>query len=214
MNLIYLHGFCSSPASDKADFFAARLRACGVHVVVPDLNGESFTRMTLTEQLQIVAAEAARLNGPLCLMGSSLGAFVAALFAQREARVERLICMAPAFGFYQRFLARMPLSQQAQWRCDGTLMVEHYAYKREVPLNYVFVEDAQQYDQWRLDRTLPALVMHGLRDETVSWHAAESYLQANPLAELVLYNADHSLFDVKPQMWRQVRAFLQLDEKG
>ena len=43
---------------------------------------------------------------PVTLMGSSLGGYLAALYAARHAEVERLVLMAPAFCFPRRWAAR------------------------------------------------------------------------------------------------------------
>ena len=41
---------------------------------------------------------------PLVLMGSSLGGYLAALYAERHPKaVDRLVLIAPAFGFLQRW---------------------------------------------------------------------------------------------------------------
>ena len=58
-------------------------------------------------------------NGePVILMGSSLGGYLAALYAARHANVERLVLLAPAFNFptrwRQRFSARRTRRMEAQ----------------------------------------------------------------------------------------------------
>ncbi len=210
MNLIYLHGFCSSPNSDKGRYFGERLASHGVGVHMPDLNGSEFRKMTLSGQLQQIGELCSELAGPIAAMGSSLGGFLAALYAQTDSRVERIVLMAPAFEFHRRFLCRLPASELNSWRATGELMVEHYAYGRQVPLDYRFVEDAAQYDEMPLERRLPALVMHGVHDEVVPWELGRDYLNRNSDAELLLLQSDHSLADKKAAMWRQVRGFLEL----
>jgi predicted esterase YcpF (UPF0227 family) len=70
--VIYLHGFASSPHSRKARFFAAKLRAEGFTVEIPDLAAGDFEHLTLSGQLRVV--ETALSKGPAILIGSSLGA--------------------------------------------------------------------------------------------------------------------------------------------
>jgi len=58
---LYLHGFASGPASTKAQFFAARLRALGATVEIPDL-APDFTHMTIASMLGIVQRWEARIG--------------------------------------------------------------------------------------------------------------------------------------------------------
>ena len=69
--ILYLHGFASGPASNKARFFERRLEAAGAHVAALDLARGDFEHLTITGQLQ--AVEEAAAGEPVALMGSSLG---------------------------------------------------------------------------------------------------------------------------------------------
>jgi hypothetical protein len=51
MKYIYLHGFASSPASRKAQFFAGKLRELGLVVEVPHLESEGFLHLTVTHSM-------------------------------------------------------------------------------------------------------------------------------------------------------------------
>ena len=76
--LLYLHGFASSPQSSKARFFVERARAAGLPADCPDLNQPDFGTLTVTRMIERVRdAAAAMPAGPVALVGSSLGAFVA-----------------------------------------------------------------------------------------------------------------------------------------
>jgi pimeloyl-ACP methyl ester carboxylesterase len=77
-HVIYLHGFTSSPASSKAQRFGRELAARGVTFACPDFNHPSFHTLTITRMLEQTAEAIARAPaGPVALVGSSLGAFVA-----------------------------------------------------------------------------------------------------------------------------------------
>ena len=104
MRIVYLHGFASSPGSSKAQFFKDCFSECGVPVEIPELDGGNFTGLTVTGQLKVVEQTVA--GRPAILMGSSLGGYVAALFASRCALVEKLILMAPALRFPSRWRER------------------------------------------------------------------------------------------------------------
>ena len=101
-HVIYLHGFTSSPASSKAQRFERELRARDVGFYCPDLNVPKFESLTITRMLGQVGDVLATIDrGPVALVGSSLGAFVAlhAAAADRRGLVDRLLLLAPAFDF-------------------------------------------------------------------------------------------------------------------
>ena len=82
---VYLHGFASSPASSKAGRFGRELEARGVGFSCPDLNQPAFETLTVTRMLeQARAAIVAAPRGPVALIGSSHGAFVALHAAGRR----------------------------------------------------------------------------------------------------------------------------------
>jgi hypothetical protein len=143
---IYLHGFGSGPQSAKATFFRQRLQQVGIPVQVPDLNQDNFAQLTLTRQIQQVSSQLAEMNyPPVTLIGSSLGGLVAAWVAERQPCVQRLVLLAPAFGFLGHWLPRLGAEAVETWQRTGQLMVFHYGEGRPLPLEYGFVADAQRY---------------------------------------------------------------------
>src|SRR3712207_248123 len=99
MRVLYLHGFASGPSSGKAQFFRARLAERGVQLEIPDLVEGDFENLTITGQLAVIERTAR--GDPVVLMGSSLGGYLAALYASSHPEVTKLILMAPAFYFPQ-----------------------------------------------------------------------------------------------------------------
>ncbi len=142
--IVYLHGFASSPASSKARHFEERLRAGGACVTVPDLADGDFAHLTISGQLAIL--ERAAGAGPVHLVGSSMGGYLAALFAARHANVGRLVLLAPAFRFHQRWLERLGATEMERWRREDALEVFHYGEGRNRTLRYRLMEDAEQYE--------------------------------------------------------------------
>jgi pimeloyl-ACP methyl ester carboxylesterase len=88
--IVYLHGYKSSPRSTKAQFFGRRFAELRVPFEVPDISAE-----TMAGQLRII--EDACRGEAVTLMGSSLGGFLAALYAARHPEVQRAVLTAPAF---------------------------------------------------------------------------------------------------------------------
>src|SRR6266849_1150851 len=100
-SVLYLHGFASGPSSSKARYFREKLEACGLRVEIPDLAAGDFEHLTITGQLAVI--ERCAKGQPICLSGSSLGGYLAALYAARHPEVERVILFAPAFHFAHRW---------------------------------------------------------------------------------------------------------------
>src|ERR1700674_3325484 len=127
MRIVYLHGFASSPQSGKAQFFKRKFDALGVPFAAPQLDEGDFERLTITSQLGVVErAVAAR---PAVLMGSSLGGYLAALYAARHpGQVKRLVLLAPAFQFPTRWRARFRPQDIELWKEQGSAPFFHYGY--------------------------------------------------------------------------------------
>jgi uncharacterized protein len=206
MGYIYLHGFASGPLSSKAQFFLKRFEEQGVALEIPRLDGGDFRGLTITGQLRVV--EQAVGDGPTVLFGSSLGGYLAALFASRHPnKVARLVLMAPAFQFPSRWRARFKAHDLELWKRRGSLPIFHYGYKKEMDLGYQIVEDAGRYEE-EPEITQPALVFHGVRDEVVPVRISEDYARRHPNVELRLFDSGHELTDVLEEMWVSTLSFL------
>jgi uncharacterized protein len=191
--LIYLHGFASSPGSNKATRFAQALRAKGVTVEVPDLNEGDFRGLTISRQLRLVERLSAG-GDPLAIVGSSMGGYVAALHAAREPRVAALVLLAPAFDFHRRWLERVGEGTAAEWQRRGWMPVMHYSTNELEFIGWSLIDDARQYPPFP-EVTMPTLVIHGRRDETVDHHGSLQFAAHHPNVELELLDSDHSLAD-------------------
>lgn len=203
MSVIYLHGFGSGPNSTKATFFRQRLQQIGIPLQVPDLNQGDFAQLTLTRQIQQVCQHLAEYaDTPVTLIGSSLGGVVAAWVAEQQVCVQRLVLLAPAFGFLSHWLPRLGAEAVEAWRRTGSLSVFHYGEGRPLPLAYTFVTDAQRYPEGALRRPVPTLILHGIQDETIPIQASRDYVAHRPWAQLMPLESDHALTDVLEPIWQ------------
>src|SRR5579872_1082450 len=101
MRFIYLHGFASGPRSRKAQSFREALANRNIDLEIPDLAEGDFEHLTISRQLEVIGKT---LDGSACrLVGSSMGGYLASLYAAAHPEVERLVLLAPAFGFAKRW---------------------------------------------------------------------------------------------------------------
>ena len=205
MRVIYLHGFASGPASGKAQFFVRQLAEHGIGVEVPDLAEGAFERLTISGQLAVV--ERVARNEAVSLIGSSLGGYLAALYASRHPEVERLVLLAPAFQALHRWPQDLGPDKMARWRESGKLAFYNYAEGGERDLNYDFVEDCARYDPAPAF-SQPALLFHGTHDDVVLPRYSEEYARSHANVRLRLVASDHQLTGVIGAIWDEARPFL------
>ncbi len=203
--VIYLHGFASSPQSRKAQFFAGKLRLEGCTVEIPDLAAGNFSHLTISGQLRIV--DALLKDGRAILMGSSLGGYLAALSAASHPEVEKVILLAPAFGFYDLWREEMGEEKLRAWRENGAIPVFHYGQGEDMPLAFDLMEDAAGYEGFP-DFGQAGLIFHGVDDSVVPIAQSRHYAAARPNIHLLEFRSGHELTDVLDDMWLAAREFL------
>ena len=211
MRVVYLHGFASSPQSSKAQFFARKFSEAGVSFEAPALDGGDFEKLTITGQLEVVgrAVERARSEpGEVTLMGSSLGGYLAALYAgQHPTQVGKLILLAPAFHFLERWRKRLRPEEFDAWQRQGWAPIYHFGAKREMRLGRQFLEDGATYPA-EPEFPQPALILHGRSDPVVPYEVSSQYALAHPRARLVPLDSGHELTDVLDALWAATAEFL------
>jgi uncharacterized protein len=212
MKVVYLHGFASSAASKKAAFFAERLRGHGLTLRCPDFNEPDFSSLTMTRMLDRLSREFGPLaDGPVALVGSSLGGTLAILAADRFAdRVDRLALLAPAVMFAKPGHHLLPPERIEEWRRKGTLAFFHYGFNEERLLDFPFYTDTMRYDAFETQFTQPALIFQGLRDESVDYRSVELFARARPNVTLSLVDDDHQMIASLPRIWDDMEPFLEL----
>ncbi len=205
MRILYLHGFTSSPGSRKARYFGARLRECGFEPEIPELDDGDFEHLTISGQLRLI--ERIARGEAVTLIGSSMGGYLAALYAARHPETARLVLLAPAFSLARRWPDWLGADQMAEWRRTGRHMIYHYADGCERPLGYDIIEDAAQYDDFPAV-SQPTLVFHGRNDTTVPCSLSEEFAKGRPNATLTLLDDGHELSGSMEETWRGAKGFL------
>ncbi len=210
MQYIYLHGFASSPNSAKALYLRDRFAEYNIQLQIPDLNQGDFSHLTITRQIHQVSAEFFLPGIPVTLIGSSLGGLTAAILAQKYAQVEKLILLAPAFGFLSYWLPTLEPEKIQRWQQEKYLMVYHYGEGKFLPLSYDFVKDAAQYQENPWQRPVSTLILHGKNDEVIPVQASREFTKSRPWVQLVELPSDHALGNVLPEIWQAIQMFCQL----
>lgn len=216
MHVFYLHGFASSPQGGKAQLLAERFAPLGVTLHAPDLNEPAFETLTVTRMIgQVEAAMAALPPGPVALIGSSLGAFVAWHVAARAGRrgtraVDRLVLLAPALELDWSTFPGLAGDGLRRWCETGTLDVFHHAYGRPARIGYALYEDAHQYDSRTAVVSAPTLIFQGRRDELVDARMVEAFAAERSNITLRLFDDDHRLQASLGPIVRETGAFLGL----
>ena len=203
--IVYLHGFASGPTSKKAQFFRARFAQLGIGLEIPDLADGHFEQLTISGQVEVI--ERASRGKPVTLIGSSMGGYLAAVFAARHTEVEKIVLMAPAFCFSKRWPQTLGDSTMEEWRRKGVLEVFHYSQGRTVELGYQLIEDGRQYEDYPQIRQ-PALIFHGRNDTVVPADLSVEFAGRHPQAQLHLMESDHELLNVLDDMWMETEKFL------
>jgi len=169
----------------------------GVRLEIPAMDEGDFEHLTISRQLGVLE----RLIGgePVRLTGSSMGGYLAALYASLHPEVDRVVMMAPAFGFAQRWKERV---------VEGAdLEVFHYGDNVNRRVHYGLIADSVQFPA-NPDFRQPGLIFHGVHDDVVPVEYSRSFAAENSSVRLVEMESDHELLDVLPQIVSQTLDFL------
>ena len=207
VSFIYLHGFASSPQSRKAQVLGDRFAALNVPLHRPDLNADDFSHLTLSRQIAQIEALLPPAPESTVLIGSSFGGLTAAWLGDRHPQIEKLVLLAPAFGFLDHWLPKLGEAALQHWRDTGYYSVYHYRDATQLPLHYGFITDNQRYDDTTLQRPVPTLILHGRHDEVIPFSASQAYAAARPWVTLIPLDSDHTLSNVDAEIWAAIQSF-------
>jgi len=207
MKYLYLHGFASSAQSTKARYMQQKFAELGLTLHVPDLNLADFSKVTISEQLIYLDRNYLNDDEPLVVIGSSLGGFLAVQLASQNVLTQKLVLLAPAFGFSQRIAKTLGAENMAQWQQDGSREFYHYGLKRNLNLQFQFFVDAQKYSEEKLTRSLPILIFHGIDDDVVPSALSEEFAKMRSQVTLKLLIDDHALGKDLDSIWQDIKHF-------
>jgi pimeloyl-ACP methyl ester carboxylesterase len=222
--VLWVHGFGSHRGGEKAEAVRAECAPRGWAFAAFDFRGhgdssgtlDAFRPSHLIADLEAVRDFlAARGHMRIGLVASSMGAFAAAWFARANPdAVAGCVFLAPAFGFLERRWNPLTDAERAAWKRSGRLRVKNEWL--DVEVGYGLAEEREQFHPrdlaagWRT----PALLFHGLADETVPETDSLDFVRnvAYPAIELrLLKDGDHRLTAYKDEIAEETaRFFLRL----
>jgi pimeloyl-ACP methyl ester carboxylesterase len=211
MAFMALHGFASSPRSQKNVALAAAFEERGLALHRPDLNRPSFGALSFSAML----SELDRLDRELApqawsIVGSSLGGYVAALWAAAHPeRVARLVLLCPAFELAQRWSTLVTPHGFEAWRASGRHPFED-ASGQTVGLHFAFVEEAMRLPPMPSPRC-PIRVIHGVHDVRVPIETSRRFVAADPSRRSLVEREDgHELLADRAWLCREVLSFFEV----
>ncbi len=191
IEFVYLHGFASSPQSQKATAFKKRFSELGLPLTVPDLEGGDFKHLTISRQIRIINETLDTFpDATWALIGSSMGGYLAAVTGQLRPEVKALYLMCPGFNFIRRW--RLALADEIQ-KGEGLIRVFNYRYNKNMELDLEIFEDAEQWEAIDFDRPGSTRIIHGLHDETVDIEESRNFARQHSWVNLKELDSDHGL---------------------
>lgn len=220
--ILYLHGFGSMQAGEKAEFFRRRAMENGFGFCSFDFQGHgqsggSLRELTLTRNLEDIG----RVHGflrergqeRLCLMGSSMGGGAALWYsALHPESIAAGLHIAPALDLEQGLIAWAGPERCRLWEETGYIHFQNDLVSCE--LSWAMIEDLRAHSMEELMRQYrtPALLLQGKRDESVPWKAVTDFTTRCPYPVIDLHlfaDGDHRLTDRKDRLWDLMMEFLR-----
>jgi len=194
MDIIYLHGFASSPFSKKADVFKKRFSQLSIPLIVPDLQEGNFENLTISSQVRVVQKIIDSGAGRrFAIIGSSMGGYLAVLLAQLNAHVAGLYLMGPGFNFLERWQKTLIKMTSGSCQLPEFIEVFHYGFNKNVTMSAGIFKDAERWEGLSLARKLPTRIVHGLHDDTVDINESREFVKSHPWISMEELDSDHGL---------------------
>jgi pimeloyl-ACP methyl ester carboxylesterase len=204
--VVWLGGFRSDMGGTKAQALAEWAQAKGRAFLRFDYfaHGESegdFAQGTITRwRADALAVIDALTEGPLVLVGSSMGGWIACLVAAvRPERLAGVVLIAPAADMTERLIIpSLPAEVKAQIADTGVWLRPSGYGDAPYPITRVLLEDGARWSilSGPVPITAPVRVLHGREDPDVPWtHGLELFngLKSADAVFQLIADGDHRL---------------------
>lgn len=203
--VVFLPGFRSDMTGDKATALASFCAGTGIGLLRFDYSGHGASTGDFIDgtigawAADALAAIDALTTGPLILVGSSMGGWLALLTAiARPDRIAALIGIAAAPDFTQRLMwdSMMP-RERAKLEQDGVLYIPSQ-YGDPTPITRGLIQDGTNHLvlTGRIPINCPIRLLHGQADPDVPWEMALSIAEqaeAPDIRVILIKDGDHRL---------------------
>jgi len=219
---LYVHGFGSDQAGEKAEHFRSRAAEAGFPFCSFDFQGHgasggSLRDLTLTRNLDDLARVhdwlRERGHERLCLLGSSMGGGTALWYsALHPEPIVAGLHIAPALEMGKGLLTWAGPERARVWEETGTILFQNEFVTCD--LGWCLIEDFRAHPlEELLERyRTPTLLLQGRRDASVSWRSVADFAArcAGEPVELHLFaDGDHRLTDLKDRLWDLMLEFVR-----
>ncbi|MGQ7844068.1 alpha/beta fold hydrolase [Granulosicoccus sp. 3-233] len=214
VNVMFCGGFHSSMLGTKASFLATFCKARQWSFTRFDYRGHgesegSTHELTLSDWLEDTLNVLDSLDGPVLLVGSSMGGWLATLAAlRRPDKVTGLLLLAAAPDFLQELIApRLGPAENWELQQDKVVLLEN-AYDEPHPITQALLDSGRDLalldtpslpDQPGLaDLSCPVRLLHGTHDTDVPYELSVRLMgaiQHDDARLTLLHRADHRLSD-------------------
>lgn len=209
---LYLHGFASSPSSNKARAFVTWGKEHNLDVRALDLRAPSLEHLRFSQIIarvrDAIATEGE--HGRVVLIGSSLGGLTACRVAEVEPRVCALFLMAPAFRLAERWRGRLGEEAWNTWRATDALEVHDHATGKKTFVDHGFVEELARLEaigDGFPDVRVPTCIVHGTKDDVVDIELSRSWAQGRRHVRVVEVEDGHELMVSVPRILAEANTF-------
>ncbi len=203
--VVFLPGFASDMTGAKATALAAACAADGTAMLRFDYSGHGASGGQFTDggigqwRADALAAIDQLTQGPLLLVGSSMGGWIALLAAlARPSRVAGLVGVAAAPDFTERLMwqAMAPAERDALRR-DGYIDIPS-AYGAPTRITHALVAEGRRHLllDARIALACPVRLLHGQRDPDVPWEMSlrlAERLESDDVQLTLIKDGDHRL---------------------
>lgn len=215
--VVFAHGLGSDRRGEKVNAFEAECARRGWELVAADFRGHGrsdgqmveLSGPRLLEDLALIVSAARRsAGGPLLLAGSSLGGWAAAWLTLAKPEIAGLVdacaLIAPALRFFEWL--RLSDSERAEWIRTGRYQLRTEYLDFELGSQLLSDATLYPYDLLLREFSHPAIVFHGMRDDTIPYQLSLDFVERCSGGQLDLFlcrEGDHRLITRKELMARE-----------